>query len=90
MYVGATLGIYQLSSFVDQVICNPLLYWLQSIPPCPVPPCVVNLFDISDWKVGWLEVAVGLPIVIPGGGRTTLLRLPAAGDIIVNLHKPQF
>ena len=52
-----------------------------------MPPCVVNLFDISDWKVGWLEVAVGLPIVIPGGGRTTLLRLPAAGDIIVNLHK---
>ena len=46
----------------------------------------MNLFDISDWRVGWLEVAVGLPIATPGGGRTTSLRLPAAGDIIACIN----
>ena len=47
----------------------------------------MNLFDISDWKVGWLEVEVGLPIVTHGGGKTTSLRHQAAGKIMLDLCK---
>ena len=76
----AILRIYQLSSFVEFAICNPLLQWLQSISP--LPPLVLwacLIFQIGK-NIGWLEVEVGPPIVTPGGGRTTSLRRQAAGN----------
>ena len=52
IYVRATLRIYQSSSFVEfAIICNPLLYWLQSISPFLCPAwCCEPVFDISDKK----------------------------------------